>query len=91
MASRNEVYAAIDSERAYQESRWNPSTTTSGGNHSLSEWAAYMEDYLGEMKHLLARNARQTIYPEALNIMRKVTAMGVKSMEQHGAPRREGF
>jgi hypothetical protein len=91
MTSRSEVYAAIDSERAYQESRWNASTTTSEGKHSLSEWIAYMEDYLSEMKHLLARTAKQKAYPEAVHIMRKVTTMGVAAMEQHGAPRREGF
>ena len=88
MATRNEVYAAIDSEREYQQARWNPSTTTSGGIHSFSEWIAYMEDYLVEAKHILAREARQNSYPKVEHIMRKVTAMGVAAMEQLGAPLR---
>jgi hypothetical protein len=84
-STRAEVYHALDSERDYQDRRWNPSTTTSGGDHSITEWIAYMEDYLAEAKHVLARTARQDAYPQVLHIMRKVTAMGVKCMEQHGA------
>lgn len=90
-STRAEVYAALDSERAYQESRWNATTTTSEGKHSLSEWIAYMEDYLAEAKHLLARVAKQTAYPDAVHIIRKVTTMGVAAMEEHGAPQRVGF
>jgi hypothetical protein len=88
-ASRAEVYEAIDSERDYQDSRWNASTTTSKGLHSLTEWIAYVDDYLVEAKHLLARNARQKIYPEVLPIIRKVAAMTVAAMEEHGAPKRQ--
>ncbi len=32
---REEVYAAIDSERDYQDKLWNPETTTSGGLHEV--------------------------------------------------------
>jgi len=85
------VYEALTSEREYQKSRWNETTTTSGGHHSFSEWIAYMEDYIAEAKHILARTARQDAYPQVAHIMRKVTAMGVAAMEEHGAPRREGF
>lgn len=91
LISRNDVYDAIDSERAYQDTRWNDSTTTSGGRHSLEEWVLYMENYLTEAKHQLSRNAKQVAEPLALATMRKITAMGVAAMEQHGAPRREGF
>lgn len=91
MPDRSEVYAVIDSERAYQEFRWNNSTTTSEGKHSFSEWVAYMEYYLGLAKKELATRARQEAYPDVTHIMRKVTAMGVAAMEQLGAPRREGF
>lgn len=91
MATRREVYDALDSERAYQESRWNASTTTSKGKHSFSEWFAYMEDYIDEAQHMLAREAKQDAYPKVEHFMRKVTAMGVAAMEQLGAPRREGF
>lgn len=86
-----EVFKAIESERDYQESRWNPNTTTSSGVHSIEEYIMYMEDYLAEAKHLLSRNARQDSDGPCLDIMRKVTAMGVVCMEQNGAPQRKGF
>lgn len=91
MTPRKEVYEAIDSERAYQDSRWNESTTTSGGHHSISEWLAYIEDYLREAQHLLAREPKQVSDPKAIQIVRKIAGMAVKCMEEHGAPRREGF
>lgn len=88
MPTRQEVYAAIDSERAYQQQRWNEKTTTSKGFHSFSEWFAYMEDYIAEAKHILARTAKQDAELPVQNIMRKVVAMGVAAMEDHGAPPR---
>jgi hypothetical protein len=91
MPTRAEVYAAIDSERNYQKSRWNERTTTSKGFHSFSEWFAYMEDYIAEAKHLLARTPAQDAEIPVQHIMRKVTTMGVAAMEDHGAPTREGF
>lgn len=91
MPSRQEVYAALDSERAYQQSRWNETTTTSKGFHSFSEWLAYMDYYIGLAKKELATRARQDAYPDVAHIMRKITAMGVAAMEDHGAPKREGF
>jgi len=87
-ASRQSVYSALDSEREYQVSRWNETTTESGGRHSLEEWFTYMVDYIREAQHAFSREASQDAKPKALNIMRKVTAMGVAAMEQHGAPRR---
>lgn len=91
MVSRAKVYAALDSERAYQEKRWNSNTTTTHGFHSLEEWAVYIDDYLQEMKNQLSRNAKQVGDPLALATLRKITAMGIAAMEQHGAPQREGF
>ena len=85
MATRQEVYGAIDGERIYQNSRWNPETTTSDGRHSLEEWYMYIEDYVNEAKHILSRLPRQEADPKALHIMRKVAAMAVCAMEQHGA------
>lgn len=87
MTPRADVYAALDSERDYQDQRWGP--TESQGLHSIEEFILYMEDYLAEAKHLLARAAQADAYPAALANMRKVTAMGVACMEQHGAPLRK--
>lgn len=87
--SRKEVYEALDSERNYQR-KWE-TESESKGVHSISEFLAYMEDYIDEAQHVLAREARQIAYPKVVHILRKVTALGVACMEQHGAPRREGF
>lgn len=86
---RNDVYSAIDSERDYQDSRWNESTTASKGQHSPEEWYMYMEDYINEAKHILSRENVQSAYPKAMNIMRKVASMAVCAMEQHGTEKRE--
>jgi hypothetical protein len=88
MTDRSEVYAAIDSEREYQDRRWNSETTTSGGLHSLEEWVIYMRSYLREAEEQLSRNLKQVGDPLALATIRKIVAMGVACMEQHGAPRR---
>ena len=85
---REQVYALIDGERAYQAARWNENTTTSKGDHSLEEWFMYIEDYVNEAKHILSREARQTSDPKAQAIMRKVAALAVSAMENLGAPAR---
>jgi len=93
MATRQEVYAAIDGERAYQASLANKVGDAEEHAHSLEEWTIYIQDYLNELTHSLARVWRQEGKPtEAeLNTLRKITTMGVAAMEQLGAPRREGF
>jgi len=88
MATRQEVYDAINGERDYQNRKWNPQTTTSDGIHSLEEWYTYIEDYVNEAKHILSRLPKQEADLQALHIMRKVAAMAVCAMEQHGASQR---
>ena len=88
MATREEVYIALDGERAYQR-KWEKSE--SEGKHSFEEWFTYMEDYIDEAQHILSREMKQDADLRVQNIMRKVTALGVAAMEQLGAPRREGF
>lgn len=82
---RAEVYALIDGERAYQDRRWNPQTTTSHGEHSWEEWFTYMTDYIQEAQHILSREPQQEGDQKAAAIMRKVGAMAVAAMEQNGA------
>lgn len=89
MPSRAEVYAAIDTERDYQDNKWNPQTTTIAGHRSFAEWFVYIEDYVNEAKHSLSRETKKEADREAANIMRKVAAMAVAAMEQLGAPPRE--
>ena len=87
--NRQEVYQLIDGERDYQDSRWNESTTTSKNKHTLEEWLVYIEDYVNEAKHILSRNARQDADPIVRGIMRKIAAMAVCALEEHGASPRQ--
>jgi hypothetical protein len=80
--NRSDVYKLIDGERDYQDKKWNDTTTDSGGHHSPEEWITYMEDYLAEARHILSRKSTQIANPTAMEIIRKVTAMGVAAMEQ---------
>lgn len=83
---RKEVYVALDGERDYQDGLWGP--TGSQGLHSVTEFLVFMEDYVKEALHYVSRNAEPGASEVALNIVRKVAAMGVACMEQHGAPHR---
>ena len=86
--SREEVFNVINGEREYQNSVWNPTTTTSDGMHSFEEWYTYIQDYVREAQHILSRKPKQEADLLAAHIMRKVAAMAVCSMEQNGAPPR---
>jgi hypothetical protein len=81
MVSRSEVYNLIDGERAYQ-SKWGEP------QHSIAEWLVFMESYLQEAKEIVAREGRETATPKAMNLVRKVTALGVAAMEQIPTPPR---
>ena len=82
---RIKVYELIDSEREYQDKLWNENTTASNGKHSVPAWLLYMQDYLTEASHIVSRNSEPHASKKASNIIRKITAMGVSCMEQHGA------
>lgn len=85
---RKLVYKAIDSERNYQDKLWNSNTTTSDEIHSFEEWYVYIEDYVKEAKHLLSRRPKQQADEIVKDIMRKVAAMAVCALEQHGVNNR---
>jgi hypothetical protein len=90
---RSEVYAALDSERTYQDIRWGvdaaPGRRPSDHFHSVSEWLLYIQDYTTEAIHICSREADPVASEKALNWIRKIAAMGVVCMEQNGAPKRE--
>ena len=88
MNTRAEVYHAIDTERDYQDGKWINNTPDGNRKHSAEDWILYMEDYLAEAKHVLARNSDANAYPPVMDIMRKVTALGVVAMEQLGVVER---
>ena len=92
MTERSEVYKALDSERDYQDKRWEgyvglDGTHANATDRTLDEFILYMEEYI--------RRAREESVSgneaEGLNMVRKVAALGVGCMEKHGAPQREGY
>lgn len=86
MPSRIEVYDALDSERDYQDAK-GEAVDGKPHVHELEAYVIYMDDYLTELKHQLSRIWVPGGLPptEALNTLRKVTALGVAAMEEHGA------
>lgn len=89
MPTRQEVYDALDSERSYQQRRWpgdaSKGEANAGRGHEIASWLCYMQSYLNEAINLASHNSPETI---ALDAVRKVAAMGVACMEEHGAPKR---
>lgn len=88
------VFDAILSERAYQNDKWyNPSDgpDNAGHNdHSVTEWLTYMRHYVEEglkAETLSYDNDGSAGAP----FLRKVAALAVAGMQQHGAEEREGF
>jgi hypothetical protein len=85
MTKRSIVYEAIDGERDYQDERWGGSGTH--GVHSVTEFLTYIQDYTNEALHIESRE--EDANQKALHIVRKIAALGVACMEQHGAPNRQ--
>ncbi len=76
---RKAVYAAIDTERDYQSKKWGEPP------HTIDEFALYIIEYAAKLQRI----AGTTNYePKKLDAVRKVAALGVACMEQHGAPPR---
>ncbi len=90
--SRTEVYEALDSERDYQENLAKQAGTPAGEvrPHSLEEFAYYIERYMRVLNEELSTVWTPDRKPTkaALNTLRKITALGVAAMEQHGALKR---
>lgn len=87
MTTRQNVYAAIDSERDYQDSKW-PQDGSPGFPNPLSigEQILLAEEYLHQARLAWTQEKRPEM--KALNIIRKVAGICVNCMEQHGAPHR---
>ncbi len=77
---RNLVYGSIDSELTYQWVRFGPNP------HEIDAFATYIRRYVA----ILDKVATEPNTENAkLNVIRKIAALCVRCMEQHGAPRRK--
>lgn len=81
-ATRAEAYAAINTERAYQESRW-PVGVNYANELSVGDFILLIEEYAARARAAWAKQS----YPEtdALDNMRKIGGIAVRCMETHGA------
>lgn len=87
--TEEQVFELIKGERAYQDSKWNPSTTTSNGDHSWEEWIMYMEHYINLSKVALSTKPKQEADLIAADNVRKITTLGFAAMQNNGAPARK--
>lgn len=88
MTTRQEVYEAIDTEREYQDRVWKDHAggTESPNPLSIGEWILCMEEYLAEARVEWTGEPKPEV--KTLETIRKVGAIAVHCMEQHGAPKR---
>jgi hypothetical protein len=80
--SRSEVYAAIDSERIYQDHLWGDQMINPP---SIDAFACYVQGYTNQ---LVEKCSTSEDVDARLNFFRKVAGLCVACMEQHGAPSR---
>ncbi len=87
VAERRDVYDCIDGERDYQDNLGYDRTgcPTGGGRsipHTVGEFATMMQHYQNELVKAWTATAGDDA---ALHVMRKIAAIAVNCMEQHGA------
>lgn len=78
MVERKEVYGVINDERVYQDRKWG---TIEEHPHEVGSWVTIMRQLLND-----AERAYMTQRGDmgALDEIRKVVAVGVACLEQHG-------
>lgn len=81
--TRNDVFFAIEQERDHQDQKWG---TLDEHPHELGAWLTIMRSLLNDAERAYM-SPRGTI--GALDELRKVVAVGVACMEQHGVPARD--
>lgn len=81
----NQVVKAIETERAYQDYKWNNPSS------SVAEYLIYMRKHLNKALDAMASDECVGVCDTVISEIRKVTALGVACGEQHGMPMRRGF
>ena len=80
--SREDVYVAIDGERDYQDQKWG---TIEQRQKQVGSWLTLIRHALMEAEREWASSRGDE---SALAEIRKVVALGVACLEQHGVSRR---
>lgn len=91
--TRTEVYNAIDSERAYQNHVWreNAGLEPESPVRTVAEELLMLEEYVAKARTAWTAAPRRHEVLVTTDILRKCAAICVRAMENHGAPKREGF
>ena len=79
--TRPRVFEAIDSERTYQKLKWGTDE-----KNPVASYLTFMRYHMARAEELAST---LHTHEEALHQIRKVTALGVACMEEHGAPLRD--
>ncbi len=90
MTTRQDVYHAIDTERNYQDAQRGNAARHEGfkaGVQHPAETLTYIRKCLRDAEEASYRGS--TGAKDAMPFIRKIAALAVFSMEQHGAPVRE--
>ena len=83
--NREIVYEIIDGERFYQEQLWGHADEHDAF-HSVGDFIVYMDEYMKRVKEKYTVAEGEEA---ALDMMRKVVALGVACFEIHGVPERK--
>jgi hypothetical protein len=83
--TRQEVLNCINDEREYQERKF-PMVEHL---HELPTYLMYIKHYLNKAEFVLCNNGCKNSQEQALSQLRKIAALGVAAMEQHGIVERK--
>ena len=87
-ATRAEVYAALDSEREYQDQIWPERDIPDQPNNlTIGEFLVLIGVYLRKAEEEWAVEPKPEL--NTLEVVRKIGGIAVNCMEQHGAPHRK--
>lgn len=91
MISRQDVYAAIDSERDYQTRVWreNAGLEPTAPVRTVAEELLMLEDYVTRARTAWTNASRTNEVETTTDILRKCAGICVRAMENHGAPFRK--
>lgn len=84
---RSTVYKAIDGEREYQNMKW-PSPNGPDHDGYWRDRLRTLHEFIQDMRKYVAIADSCETAPGALDSIRKIAALAVACMEQHGAPER---
>lgn len=89
-AVRETVYAAIDTERTYQDKVWQENAGTVEGQpvRTVAEELLMLEEYVAKARTAWTNAPRADEALATTEVLRKCAAICVRAMENHGAPGR---